>query len=183
MSNNFCWGKINSYFFVKKPMITYFYPQFLSPFFLVGRNCEHVHLPSTWKKSIKEAESEKKTRYHPLKSRNPLPWNSRPFAPENGWFEDDRVLPFGILLFSGTFAVSFREGISQIRPRHYWLCPVLRWVPFPGSKDFPNKPPDFRKDFGGFLSKLRICFFRRKKNPDRRFVGFFQRQKKQAETW
>ncbi len=30
------------------------------------------------------------------------------FAPENGWFEDDRFL-LGFGLFSGAFAVSFRE--------------------------------------------------------------------------
>ena len=30
-------------------------------------------------------------------------------APENGWLEDDRFL-LGFGLFSGAFAVSFREG-------------------------------------------------------------------------
>ena len=33
-------------------------------------------------------------------------------APENGWLEDDRFL-LGPGLFSGAFAVSFREGIHD----------------------------------------------------------------------
>ncbi len=38
-----------------------------------------------------------------------LPETNSHFAPENGWFQYDRFL-LGLNLFSGAFAVSFREG-------------------------------------------------------------------------
>ena len=46
----------------------------------------------------------------------PIPETNMTKAAENGWLEDVCRLPFGAkkCLFSGAFAVSFREGASQV---------------------------------------------------------------------
>ena len=80
-------------------------------------------------------------------------------APENGWCE--QYFSFGDGLFSGAFAVSFREGVTKKTGNSGWvhICTwkVHRWRS--KNRSFHHsvvgrKCPNFIMKLGGFLSSL-----------------------------
>ncbi len=177
MSNNFCWGKINSYFFLLKNLWSLiFTPNFFPHFFWWGEIVNMFTCLQPEKFSIKEAESEKK---HVT-----IPWN-----PEIPFSETPHFSP---LKMDGLKTiVSFLLGFCYFqvllllvsgRVFHKSVLDITGFVQFFGefrslaARTFQTNHQIFVKTLVAFCRSCGDVSSAANKNPDRWFVGIFQRQ-------